>query len=200
MSNIDINALLLSVCSSTDPLDVILAGGHVARFHTAPGLRKQSVAEHSWRVAAIAHYLWPNHPQIIIAAIFHDAAEVVTGDFAAPIKRLPGMKETLAPLETAVEKHLNIPTLHNEYDYIRMKCADYLELVLTAAEQSATSAHARRIVATATEYIFALVRQLPEEERNTIVKLRHHFVGQPAHRIDPTGQDHPFGFDSSQDV
>lgn len=67
-----------------------LEAGGVQRFHSAPYVVSQTVAEHSWGVAAIVMYLCPKdykeRSKLIEAAIVHDIPEIEMGDIPAPVK------------------------------------------------------------------------------------------------------------------
>jgi 5'-deoxynucleotidase YfbR-like HD superfamily hydrolase len=62
--------------------------------------RQQSVAEHSFNVAVISHYLiteiqdvaisYAMHSQIMLLALTHDLTELVTGDLPTPMKQFVG--------------------------------------------------------------------------------------------------------------
>jgi len=64
----------------------------VDRFQLVRTHRKQSIAEHMWAVATLANEVCNiacMDPQPLIkAAIFHDIAEVVTGDIPTPTKEM----------------------------------------------------------------------------------------------------------------
>lgn len=79
-----------------------LLAGSVQRYHVhAAGLFPQSVAEHSWRVAALLLRLWPDAPRrLIVAALAHDLGEWFSGDVPYPAKAaVGGLKATLDALE-----------------------------------------------------------------------------------------------------
>jgi 5'-deoxynucleotidase YfbR-like HD superfamily hydrolase len=141
---ISLNDYLKETYGSSNRLFWFLRGGEVSRFHNEP-LRKQRVAEHSWRVRIIIDYLWPDASEALRnAAIYHDVAEGLTGDIPAPIKRHPAVTVALHGFEHEFEQFLGLPDLC-EVDTARLKIADYLELVLTVDEQSPhRAAHVRR--------------------------------------------------------
>lgn len=86
------------------------------RFIKRWGLMRNSVeedvAQHSWEVAVIAHALAvirrdvlglaidPN--AVATRALFHDAAEAITGDLPTPVKYSPAMRQATAHLEDQV--------------------------------------------------------------------------------------------------
>jgi 5'-deoxynucleotidase YfbR-like HD superfamily hydrolase len=95
----------------------------VRRFQTHRLQAPKSVAEHSFRVAALYAYLGGTE---ILAALLHDAEEAITGDLPSPIKK------TL----TGLEKYEALrPQFQNENEKRLGKLADRLELVLDLREQ-----------------------------------------------------------------
>lgn len=98
---------------------------YVTRWNTVPVSKPQSVAEHSWAVAVIALRLADvaeqngermvgeiDRGKLAIAALYHDAPEVFTGDISTPtkmyLKRIPDVSEALDDLEnTAGDEYIN---------------------------------------------------------------------------------------------
>jgi 5'-deoxynucleotidase len=77
----------------------------------------ENVMEHSWEVATIAHALAVIHNRrcggsvdpnaVAAAALFHDAAEVITGDLPSPVKyHNPNITKAYKDLERAAERDL----------------------------------------------------------------------------------------------
>lgn len=65
----------------------LMDSGEVLRFHSSPGITKQKVSEHSWGVAMLCQYLYPEGSKdLLLAAMTHDCAEIKTGDIPAPVK------------------------------------------------------------------------------------------------------------------
>lgn len=90
----------------------LLDGGFIERYHVKGQrmLTRQCVAEHSWRMAAILRYLWPDcHRELIWATLFHDVSERVTGDMPSNVKRAnPVMAGAVHDVSEAEEKRLGI--------------------------------------------------------------------------------------------
>jgi len=64
------------------------ASGAVSRYHTWPTLKQQTVADHTWNVLRIYERLFgAPEPYIFQHILYHDAAEVITGDIPFEIKR-----------------------------------------------------------------------------------------------------------------
>lgn len=83
----------------------VMEGQQVTRFHSRPGLRTQTDAEHQHGVALLCWWLSGKQPSatLLMAALTHDMAEQASSDISAPMKRAMGMHETLSNYE---EKHL----------------------------------------------------------------------------------------------
>ena len=110
-------------------LNEVLAAGRVVRYHAAPVDRKQTVAEHTWGVLAILYEITDPSPALIEAAIFHDIAEVYTGDVPAPVKKASKqVKQIFDDLEedALAEMEVSLPKLTRE-EQRYLKIADCLE-------------------------------------------------------------------------
>jgi 5'-deoxynucleotidase YfbR-like HD superfamily hydrolase len=157
--------LLRASLGTTDRLALRLRGGGVRRYHTHPGVSPQSVAEHSWRAAVIAHYLWPDRSHLLRAVILHDVAEALIGDLPAPTKRMDA-GAALTDLETEYEKYIGISrfmSLDSE-DQTRLKIVDYAELCLHV--KSCRTEDEILCYNNAKKYVVDLLQKLPwEEER-----------------------------------
>lgn len=69
-------------------LEFMWAGGNTKRYHTAKTIAEDTVGHHSYNVACIIMYLWPDaSARLLRAALKHDMAEHKTGDMPAPMKR-----------------------------------------------------------------------------------------------------------------
>lgn len=70
----------------------LLQLSYVKRWIVAPVHREQSVAEHTFRVIALAEALWLAHSTYTVPvelyrrALYHDADECLTGDIPGPAK------------------------------------------------------------------------------------------------------------------
>jgi len=115
----------------------IRLGGGVRRFHTRPTIDHQTVAAHSWGVAALLFEICDPSVNLLRAAIYHDVAEYDTGDIPATAKWMSkSLKATLDELELQIERGLGIEAanLSREERWL-LKFADMLELVWYSVEQ-----------------------------------------------------------------
>lgn len=68
----------------------------IKRWGLKRNVIEENVMEHSWQVATIAHALAVIHKdvfdgdidegEVVIAALYHDASEIITGDMPSPVK------------------------------------------------------------------------------------------------------------------
>lgn len=119
-------------------IEKVLDARVVQRFHTLPVIRAQSIADHSWGVAAIAYHLSQGRApasalRIVVAALMHDVGEKSVGDTPAHVKRAhPALKDAL---DAAEDQELRI-VLGDTYDndmaldeHAVVKMADGLDLM-----------------------------------------------------------------------
>lgn len=111
-----------------------LRSGRVTRFHGCPEVPAQNVDSHSWQVAVICVHLAEKclialRSELLMAALLHDCAELITGDIPFPVKQRKEVKDAIDKLEEAVEGKLvmnpNIKFL-TPLEKDILKCADYL--------------------------------------------------------------------------
>lgn len=128
--------------------------GQVQRCHVMPMQRKTNVAEHTYNAMTIAFKLCEinriNPAPAIMALLFHDTAELVTGDIPATAKWMhPGLTEGDRDLAGDVDRVLNLGEpwrRHYEQNNIPdpgithlhqdiAKAADMLEFIMTCIEE-----------------------------------------------------------------
>ena len=111
-------------------------GNQVARWHTRPMIRRETVGEHTANVLAIVFALCGDEnpsPALISATLLHDTAEQWTGDVPATAKwEMPILKENLDELERKMmtQNWLRVPELTDE-EKLTLKWADMLDLCYT---------------------------------------------------------------------
>jgi 5'-deoxynucleotidase YfbR-like HD superfamily hydrolase len=93
----------------TDPR----VAGQVARYHTWPTIRQQSLADHQWNVARIVFAICGRRtppPSLIERALFHDIGEVETGDVPSYAKiDNPRLKDRLDEAERDAHMAMCLP-------------------------------------------------------------------------------------------
>jgi hypothetical protein len=114
-------------------------GGAVRRFHTQRFVGTHTNAEHSWGVAVLLVHYWPDlvNERTLRWALFHDVAEVETGDVPAPIKWAhSGLRAALdtAEEDAAARLGVSLPTLHDDERWALGLC-DLLDATYVALEQ-----------------------------------------------------------------
>ena len=125
------------------------------RYITRWGLMRntfsENIQEHSHQVAVLAHALalirrdilklpCPDPDKCAVAALYHDATEILTGDMPTPVKYFNAdlKKAYKAAEKSAAEKLINhLPNdMQNEIgDYISPKCDDEYKPFIKAADR-----------------------------------------------------------------
>lgn len=141
-----------------DKIQFAYEGGLTERFHTRPGLRRNTTGQHSHGVAMLCYWLSGQKPSanLLMAALTHDTAEQVVGDVPAPTKwHLGG--ETLDRLEADALTHydLHFPLEKDEERQLRM--ADTLDGLLYCATELTLGN--RRVVLTGERWVTRIVDQ-----------------------------------------
>ena len=105
--------------------------GDVIRYHTRKVIHRQDVGNHSWNVARIytERYGIPRG-EVYAYIIYHDVAEVVTGDIPFQIKRnVPEMKAACNQAELYAENSLKTPVFElTNLEHHQVKVCDLLEM------------------------------------------------------------------------
>lgn len=90
---------------------------HIARWALMRNTRTENVEEHSYEAAVLSHALAVigrdvfhkglDPDKIAVAALFHDAPEIITGDMPTPIKYYnPSLKDAYQQVEAAAQDKL----------------------------------------------------------------------------------------------
>lgn len=133
---------------------------HILRWNIMRNTSKENIQEHSLQVAMIAHGLAVigntmfkrqyDTGKVLAYAVFHEAAEVITGDLATPIKYFnPKIKLAYKEIEQVAEEKLiqMLPEkLQGEYrsvlqpdkdspEYMLMKAADRICAYLKCVDE-----------------------------------------------------------------
>lgn len=114
----------------SDILRVRMSAGKIRRYHTAPLLEVQTVADHTYGVCQILrHILDDNVPsQLFKAALDHDVCEFWLGDMPHPTKKaFPELNLVIKTAEEAIDKKNGLWQELTEKDIVCLKAADLLE-------------------------------------------------------------------------
>ena len=113
--------------------------GHVERCHTIMKTRPYNLSSHLWGTAVIVRLLWPEDRDLMDVALFHDVAERFTGDIPSTAMKWLGIEEQLVRCEREICSRLELPCEHDldESDWIKLRCADNLELLFWVHEEEA---------------------------------------------------------------
>lgn len=150
--------------------------GRVRRWHTHPHIAPQNVADHSWGVVAILYLICAHPSRVLIkAAVFHDIAEIHTGDVPSGAKwAFPELKKVSDDCEKVVQDKFNLVPELEEDEMRLLKWADLMELALYCHHESMLgNTFARQTAGYVIRNILA--RTVP----NLMAKdlLDHHFEG-----------------------
>ena len=111
----------------------VLLSGEVQRFHATPSVDSQTVAHHSFGVAAIlvgfGCMLDPDDRWLMSEAILHDAPEYFTGDIPFTVKReRTDVRAAVEQMELrACMDHLFVNSRLTPRQHVLLKLADMLE-------------------------------------------------------------------------
>lgn len=109
--------------------------GQIARYHTWPTHRTQSVGEHSWQILRILLTIWPAAPRrMLVHTTLHDVGEMA-GDIPYPGKKNdPVLKDRMNVAERRVHSEMtsrwNLPPaiVLSHYEEKVFKLCEYLEM------------------------------------------------------------------------
>lgn len=122
---------------------------YIARWSLMRNTRTENVEEHSYEAAVLAHALAVigrdvfhkelDPDKIAVAALFHDAPEIITGDMPTPIKYYnPDIKSAYAQVETvAQDKLLSMlpPALSPAYEPLVRESDETVRRYVKAADK-----------------------------------------------------------------
>lgn len=163
----DLEQKILSICGTLDPIALKLSAGDVTRYHQEGVVLGQTVGLHTWRVLVLLLHFWPNcSHELIVATIFHDVGERFTGDMPATVKKShPAFTTMLRELEAKFLAFLKIPNDQDlmPTDLARLKCCDYIELIITCKFQ--TGRRAQQIYKRGLELLHDHMVKLPTHDQ-----------------------------------
>lgn len=156
--------------------------GRTIRFHTIRFMRFQNVAEHSWNVAQIIRYVWPDcSKELILAALDHDVAERWSGDIPSPFKQMvPEIRPILDKFEK--EKNLDLglmcSTSLTEQEKKQLLIADIIDFILACRDEFMMGNTHRDLTEVSARGIKYLGKALSETNLDDETAIRiHHMIG-----------------------
>lgn len=171
-------------------LRLLRVAQRVIRCHSTPTLHRQSVGEHTFGVLNIIYStVYDPSPGLVRAALWHDAAEAVTGD-------IPGMHKaafgaSLVALEATVEDGYAISVGLLPEDKMILKYADLMELAMFALEEADMGHKSALVLAenalimicdrrlwefsSAAEELYEVMRKRLQEQRQDLERARNTF-------------------------
>jgi 5'-deoxynucleotidase YfbR-like HD superfamily hydrolase len=155
-------------------------GGAVKRWHTLRTIFGQSVAEHSWGVAALALELWPDCSKTFLAAcIHHDSHEAYLGDIPWTAKRNhPFLAREIKEAEASEEALMGVMPQLLEFEKHRLKTADMLELCFFCCEEiDAGNTHMYEPLENGLDFLFSHVGTEDIKVWQAIKQMKSRLVG-----------------------
>jgi hypothetical protein len=115
---------------------VLREAAAVKRYHTKRTLRTQELSAHSYSVMQLLHHVWPEcRKELLLAGMFHDLPEMVTGDVPAPAKRNSPQLATILEEIEAGTGPLNPEFNLSVAEELVLRWADTMELCLWCMEE-----------------------------------------------------------------
>lgn len=112
----------------SDKIRFVYSGGLVKRYHTIDTIKTETVAEHSFIVAALVIFLGGT-PTDVAESLFHDMAEQVTGDLPSTLKASGFNTSELSNVEEAIMDFHDLPKVTANSKRV-IKIADILSGLL----------------------------------------------------------------------
>ena len=115
----------------------IRKAGAVKRYHTSATIRTQDIAAHSWHVAQIIIYIYPQaRADLLKAALDHDIGELYTGDIPAPFKwDNPELATQIKSVEATYVHTIGSGVVLSEVEQQVLDFADMLDCLLWCNEE-----------------------------------------------------------------
>ncbi|QIG74932.1 hypothetical protein EVC26_011 [Rhizobium phage RHph_I72] len=124
----------------TDRIRAVREAGAVERCHVIPHIRPYDNARHTYGVCCLLRLLWPESPQLVDFALFHDTPERWTGDVPGQvIRNNPDLGAVLKERDREITNLFKLPCEFdlNEIDFARFKACDRLDFWLWTFDEEA---------------------------------------------------------------
>jgi hypothetical protein len=118
--------------------DTLRNSGRVMRYHCRPMVVRQSVAEHCWQMMRIYHDVYEELPaDVALYILYHDSAEVITGDLPYTAKKLnPELKQAMTLAEQRALQTLKLAIYQPALAvYNKVKLVEYVEMLEVALDE-----------------------------------------------------------------
>lgn len=150
-------------------------GGATQRCHNIRHIGEYSNAAHSWGVAMLMWYLWPqDFPKLAIYCLSHDVPEGWVGDIPSPTLRyVPGLADSLKHIEAGLNRDIGLPGESEGLtpeEYLKLKTCDRMEFWLWTLEQRTLGNHFALGAQIAVE---AHMQDLPEPARSVFKHIKN---------------------------
>lgn len=153
-----------------------LEAGRVLRYHAAPTVAPQTVGQHAYGVAALCLYVTDGKAsrELLINALLHDSAELVTGDIPFTVKRShPEVKATFDALENEAFDTLLLGANNplTPHDCAILKLCDTVEGLIWCRKTELTGPVRMRWLEALNRGLQKFAPFISEEEHTRIVTL-----------------------------
>jgi 5'-deoxynucleotidase YfbR-like HD superfamily hydrolase len=131
-------------------LKLMRTAARVRRCHTMTTIHSQSVGEHTFGLMALLIELCepsdnhkgilnPRLSKLLVAALYHDAPEAITGDMPAPVKSgYPQLKDAMASAEKGIAIEFDLYVELTVFEKSILRYCDLMECALYAMEEIET--------------------------------------------------------------
>lgn len=139
--------------------ELLLVGGNTRRFHTMRTITENTVAEHSWGVAALMWVMSGGKCSAVamMAALTHDVAERYVGDVPSPTKRALGISDQLSAYEDTILATAQFDYALTEEEARWLKLADcYDGMMFCVRERSLGNLGIRIVYERFRSYVLAM--------------------------------------------
>lgn len=152
----------------------MLRSGRVTRYHNTPMLTRQTVADHTWGVCVCLQWLFDGEvsADLLKAALYHDAPEIITGDLPAPAKvDNQHLVDALVVIEEQFKDSMDLHVALNNFERSMLSIADSMELLLHCAkEMHMGNGYGKEILKKGYSYFQKKYNEIPSAEMNVTIR------------------------------